>query len=269
MLSIDIGDLSLKPEISTRQEALYLAIKEKVLSGCWRPTHRLPASRALAVHLSISRNTVIAAYEQLKAEGYIDSKRGSGFFVTLNAPEKFLAVSPDIQPEIKNIDTSINEEILASQRNRPFRPGVPDLEAFPYLKWRRILNRHTSRPIFAGQNSVQGTLALRRAVSQYLASSRSVECGPENVIVTQGAQQALFIAASAILRRGDRVAIEDPGYQHATKIFDILNVVYNRLMSAQRAVWILASYRMSKPDVYTSHQVISIQWEPVSVHRVG
>ncbi|RXJ74452.1 transcriptional regulator [Veronia nyctiphanis] len=217
MSFIDIGDLYLDKN-EPRQAGLYNAIRDKILMAQWTAESRLPATRVLAEQLSISRNTVTATYDQLKAEGYIDSVRGSGYFVSLLPPERFLSVEDISVKTVEKEDqtprkTFRSAESQALTRNRPFQPGVPDLDGFPYKKWTRFLQRQSGRALFSGQNDPQGAEALRRSISHYLVSSRSVDCCPERVIVTQGAQQAIYIALSVLMKSGEPIVVENPGYK--------------------------------------------------------
>ncbi|TVU61095.1 PLP-dependent aminotransferase family protein [Vibrio atlanticus] len=240
MQPIDVGDLQLDEQHDTRQTALFHAIREKIVHDLWSKGCKLPSTRKLAVELSVSRNTVIYAYEQLVTEGYIESKQGSGFYVSVEQPEHFLSLSHlskpmpldtqvtlDAQPNTKvNKDASQSSGIRAvpNDINRNFAPGVPDLDAFPFAKWQRLLQRHSTRQNIAGNQDVQGSLALREALSGYLASSRSVRCHADRIIITAGAQQAISIGLMATLRMGDKILMEEPGYRQVHKIVDLLKL---------------------------------------------
>ncbi|MDD1780131.1 PLP-dependent aminotransferase family protein [Enterovibrio sp. ZSDZ35] len=226
MQPIDVGVLELDGCHPSKQHALYVAIQSKILRGDWPTQARLPATRVLANEVSVSRNTVVAVYEQLRAEGYIASKRGSGYFVLLH-PEHYLHTH-------KSGPKSTKEEDIAAPfkmpgiRNRPFSPGVPDLVHFPYKKWARLVQIHMQRAILAGQSDIQGSLALRKALSEYLLTSRSVVAPAHRIIITTGAQQALFIALNAVVKRGDPVLMENPGYSQMRKVMQQVgaNVTY-------------------------------------------
>ena len=127
---IDIGDLYLKHSDGTRQQALFFAIREKIVQGLWAKNGKLPSTRKLSQGLNISRNTVIAAYEQLVAEGYLISQKGSGFYVAVELPEQYL---PEPNSEKKGLSPKSNFDI-----NRAFAPGVPDLDAFPMAQWQKL-----------------------------------------------------------------------------------------------------------------------------------
>lgn len=217
---IDSGDLVLKRHSSPLHEQLFHAIRDKIVCHLWPLGGKLPSTRKLAGELSISRNTVIAAYEQLVAEGYLESRVGSGFFVSVDLPEHYLHSSKTI----RETGPTHNVESLPSLINQPFSPGVPDLAQFPIEKWQRFLQRHASRVSLLGTQDVQGSLALRAALAQYLSTSRSVSCSPEQIIITSGAQQALYIASSVVLQRNDSLLMEQPGYTQMSKVLNLKDV---------------------------------------------
>lgn len=93
MALIDIGDLQLDDKTTTKQTALFEAIRNKIVAQLWGKGLKLPSTRKLAQELNLSRNTVIHAYEQLHAEGYLESRIGSGYFVALELPDQFVATS--------------------------------------------------------------------------------------------------------------------------------------------------------------------------------
>lgn len=233
MSMIDIGDLVLSQDAPTLQQALFDAIQKKIIDQNWKKKQKLPSTRKMAEELKLSRNTVTGAYEQLVAEGYLLSKKGSGFYVSVSIPEYFLKAKAQFKPGDKSVDISphsktINPPTLiehpAGYLNRPFSPGIPDLAQFPYIKWQRILHRHTGRSSLAGSVNLQGYLPLREALSQYLQSSRSVSCHPNRVIITSGAQQALSIAALVISQKGKNILMEEPGYTQMRKVLDLFAI---------------------------------------------
>ncbi|ANU38757.1 PLP-dependent aminotransferase family protein [Vibrio scophthalmi] len=213
---IDIGDLCLPESNATLQARLFHAIRDKIVHGLWPLAGKLPSTRKLALELNLSRNTVIATYEQLLCEGYIESQRGSGFYVSLELPEHYLNTK-------NTADTPASHSKLKQDINRSFAPGIPDLTQFPLKKWQRYLQRHSSRTHILGNSDLQGVLELRSALSSYLASSRSVVCRPEQIIITSGAQQGLAIAALAILHRDEQILLEQPGYVQADKVMSLVD----------------------------------------------
>ncbi|GGX58639.1 MocR-like pyridoxine biosynthesis transcription factor PdxR [Saccharospirillum salsuginis] len=222
-----LDDLQLHRSIDAPalQSQLYQALSERIFQGRLVPGDRLPASRRLARDLNIGRNTVLAVYDQLAAEGFIEQQPRRGVFVhpqlpLLKRPETprvTPAVSPPKPPAVtppwlKGPDGPMTPPDW-NERNAPFTPGLPDLNAFPLRTWNRLLHHQESRRSLMGYDGHQGFPPLRRAIADYLRSARGVRCEPEQVIVTQGAQQALSLIAALFLDRGDRVLMEDPGYR--------------------------------------------------------
>jgi GntR family transcriptional regulator/MocR family aminotransferase len=202
---------------------IYFAIRQAILNGALRPGVRLPATRGLARQLAVSRNTVMSAFEQLHAEGYVDGRIGAGSFVSHRLP----AVVPGARPRLgqsspgrpERPGPSVRGARLAGldrgrTRARPFSPGVPELEQFPFDDWARLLARRWRRPrrAFLVGGEPAGYRPLCQAIADYLASARAVACRPEQVIVVSGTQQALDLAARVLVDPGDPVWIEEPGY---------------------------------------------------------
>jgi GntR family transcriptional regulator/MocR family aminotransferase len=208
---------------------LYEGLRQSILDGRLAPGVRLPATRSLAEELGVSRNTVLNAYEQLLAEGYLEGKAGSGTYVPRTLPEEMLQVQATgkVRPTpAKRRRLSRRGELLAgsapavlpsSGTPRPFRPGIPALDAFPFETWRRLVDhyyRHPTRDLL-NYNYTAGHAPLRRAIAAHLGPARAVHCEPEQVVVISGAQQGLDLIARILLDPGDEVWVEDPGYRSA------------------------------------------------------
>ncbi|MBD0787240.1 PLP-dependent aminotransferase family protein [Vibrio sp. Y2-5] len=215
MQPIDSGDLVLQSDKSSKQESLFHAIREKIVKQLWHKGGKLPSTRKLAEELQLSRNTVTAAYEQLAAEGYIEARSGSGFYVSVELPDHYL---PNVKI-VKSIETHKN----TSSINSAFAPGVPDLHQFPIAKWHKYVQLHSTRQHLLGNNGIQGDSDLRMALGDYLATSRSVHCDASQIIITSGAQQALMIALMAVMESNDSILMEQPGYSKMRKIIELLN----------------------------------------------
>lgn len=216
MALIEIGDLQLPDQVVHKQTALFEAIRDKIVTQLWGKGLKLPSTRKLALELNLSRNTVIYAYEQLLAEGYLESKAGSGYYVALELPDHFVATSRDIDKPIY--------EPTFTPNHSAFAPGIPDLSQFPHHKWQRLLARHIGRTSLLGVQDVQGDAVLRQALSSYLASSRSVVCQPNRIVITSGAQQALAIAVMLTKQQDSGVLMEQPGYTQMAKVLDLFNL---------------------------------------------
>lgn len=192
---------------------LYLALREAIVGG---RLAALPSSRALAAQMGLSRNTVLAAYDQLAAEGFVEGRRGSGTRVTAEPP--LAAHSTPVAPQPLDGRAArwgaAPSLMLARDATRPFAPGVPDLAAFPHAEWRRVLGRLWRRPppeLMCGIDPL-GYGPLRRAVAEHVRRTRAVRCGPDNVMIVGGSQQALDLIARVLIEPGDRVLMEDPCY---------------------------------------------------------
>jgi len=202
-------------------------MRDAILSGRLIPGWRLPSSRALAGELGVSRNTILAAYDQLFAEGYIEGKIGSGTRVSRILPEEVLATR---STALSITDTSQQKPVRLSKvaqsllHDRPsqrqsggsnaFRPGVPEIDRFPWALWSRLSAkfwRHPPRDLLS-YGEAAGYAPLREAIADYLRSVRGLICDADQVIITAGAQQAIDLTARVLINPGDKVWIEDPGY---------------------------------------------------------
>ena len=206
---------------------LYEGLRKAILSGQLRPSMRLQSTRELSVELGVSRNTVMNAFEQLLAEGYLEGQVGSGTYVSSALPDDMLhAGTVSVRAagaRRKGRALSARGQVIAGAlmnaspteaSTRAFRPGTPALDAFPFDIWMKLTARHWRYPRreLLGYGDSAGYAPLRKAVSEYLGAARAVRCAPEQVIITSGAQQALDLAARLLLDAGDSVWIEDPGF---------------------------------------------------------
>jgi len=206
------------------------ALRQRILMQQLAAGSQLPASRQLAVDLKISRNTVNTALDQLRAQGYLQSRTGSGVFVCDHLPQKDLALNREYQrnlqhwPPTSSYGRKLQELAQSSDAtdvnaNLPFTLGLPDTRAFPHKIWQQLLRRHSDRRSLMGYHCPQGYLPLRETLATYLNSSRGLRCAASQIIITQGAQQALTLAAQVLLNPGDTALIEEPGYLGARKAF--------------------------------------------------
>ena len=203
---------------------IYFGIRSAILEGRLRPGTRLPASRALAKALSVSRNTVTTAFDQLVAEGYVEAHTGSGSFVPAHLPRDQVTATPDSRadghkPKVKPLSPSKRAAWLMSMAGEstprhPFAPSLPEVDLFPFKEWARLLGRHWRRPTAEALSGTSpgGASRLCAAIADYLATARAVFCQPEQVIITAGSRQALDLAARVLIDPGDAVWIEEPGY---------------------------------------------------------
>ena len=213
-----------RPSTIPLHRQLYEQVRDLILSGRLTVGSRLPSSRALAHDLAVSRNTVVTAFDQLIAEGYIDSLVGSGSYVSSELPTVALTTlaAPSSSAAMRQRKSGISKRghalatfhARAKDRMPTFSPGMPDTENFPFGVWTRLMSRVWRHPdaalLTAGDPA--GYLPLRRAIANYLATARAVDCTPDQVIIVSGAQQAISLAAYVLLDAGDPALIEDPGY---------------------------------------------------------
>jgi GntR family transcriptional regulator/MocR family aminotransferase len=223
---------------------IYDQWREGILTGRFRRGERVPSTRELALTLDVARTTVTAAYDQLIAEGYLDSVRGSGTFVCRELPDELLhsrrAPAPraaaDAAIRLSRYGAGL-PELGATQPPRRagwlrFSEWRPDLNEFPFPVWRKLLGRHFRGPdsrLFDYAESAAGYDPLREEIAAYAARSRAVRCSPDQVQIVNGSQQGLDLCARLLLDPGDEVAFENPGYQGAHQIF---NAVGARLAPA-------------------------------------
>lgn len=220
-----IESLSLKSRAGPLHRRLYAALRDAILDGSLAPGTRLPATRRLAGHLAVSRNTVVAAFDQLHAEGYVTAKVGHGTRVAAIAPEKLIACSPAVDranaaaPNDPPAETAARPQ---APRPRIFEAGEPDVAAFPHHLWARLLARSARDGARLASPYVEpfGDPALRGAIARHVQEYRGVRCRPEQVVVTTSTQAAMTLTASLLLRPGDPLWLEDPGYIGALAAFE-------------------------------------------------
>ena len=205
---------------------LYEAMRRAILDGKLGAGDRLPSSRELTQDLQLSRNTVVAALNQLAVEGYLVSRVGSGTYVNDNIPRNQTrtrhAHIPVHLPRLSRRGTALSSTFCANQLEvQPFTPGIADFSAFPVALWQRLQNKHwrMTYPEMLDYSYSGGHAPLRRAVADYLRVFRSVPLEVDQVIITSGTQQSLELCAQLLGDHGDTVWLEDPAYWGAVKAF--------------------------------------------------
>lgn len=208
------------PGSRQRQQALLQQLRTAIVSGRLAPGLRLPATRALAAQFGVGRQTVVAVYEWLLAEGYLEARTGSGSFVAegLRRPQPVgaPAASGRAAPLPRDANPAGAGTVnAAAPLPLDFRMGLPDVAAFPFDLWRRLsartLRQFARAPL--ERAPAAGMPALREAIAMHVSVSRAVAAPPEAVVVTAGAQQALHLIARTLVAQGRRViAVEDPGF---------------------------------------------------------
>lgn len=191
---------------------LYRAIRDVLLQQLWPAGSLLPSSRQLANDLQLSRNTVNQALQQLVAEGYIQALPAKGFVVG-ELPEAYFQPQPE-QVGAAAALSAYHYDLPSKVApvNGALQPGVPDLAAFAHRQWRQLINRHSDRLSLHNFAEPAGYAPLRQALAAYLRQSRQVICDEDNLLITSGAQQALYITACLVAQPGDTVLMEQPGY---------------------------------------------------------
>ncbi|ADJ45950.1 GntR family transcriptional regulator fused with aminotransferase [Amycolatopsis mediterranei S699] len=205
-----------------RSVRIYRQLRDAVLDGRLRAGERLPPTRELARRLAVSRNTVAVAYDRLTADGFLTGRVGAGTYVSAELP----APKPRKAPSVRGPQpTAVWRSLPPPAAEAPapefdFRVGIPDTALFPLDTWRRLLARELRDTAeFAHYAGPGGHPGLRAAIARHVGVSRSVRADADDVLVTQGAQQALDLLCRVLLEPGDRVAIEEPGYRMAKLLF--------------------------------------------------
>ncbi|MHA3734235.1 MocR-like pyridoxine biosynthesis transcription factor PdxR [Pseudomonas sp. Eth.TT006] len=243
-------------ELDRRQglsRQLYQALRLRVLDGRLASGTRLPASRDLAVALAISRNSVVRAYDQLYAEGFIEGRVGDGTYVAQLPPSlaqpKKLSTNPSTgfstglptalstkSTDFPGITSSkvihstavqrLQNNHLAAPPSGPpkaFRVGVPAFDLFPFDVWAKLNAAFWRKPDLQQlcYGDPAGDSRLRSLIAAYLRSSRGMQCTAEQIVITSGAQQGISLCAQLLVTPGDSVAIENPGYRAAGHAFAV------------------------------------------------
>jgi GntR family transcriptional regulator / MocR family aminotransferase len=215
-------------------ESLYRQLKAAILDGRLTPGAKLPVPRMSSRFLGVSRNTAVAVYERLAAEGHVVTRRGSGTYVAdasrATRTRKSVVHSADqrLNPFWLRPDVMAAMDFWRDQASSPparttvapidFRPALIDSRLFPFDLFRQVsvkqLRKLESRPAsYKSPQGNQGHYPLRDAITHHIALTRAVVCGADDVLVTSGAQQAFDLLARVLVRPNDTVvAIEDPGY---------------------------------------------------------
>lgn len=240
---------------------IYRQLRLAILAGRLKAGDRLPATRALARDLAVSRSTVTSAYERLLGEGLAESRAGAATFVSDRVPGSARRASRSaarstLRPQA--LWDSISALVAFDSRAKfDFRVGIPDATLFPHLAWRRAVMRalRSSETSDAFYEASAGSQALRKAIAEHIAISRSVKAAPQDLFITSGTQQALDIVSRVLIEPGDVIAVEDPGYTPAVHLFrslrarvvgarvDSEGIVVEQLPPNARAVYVTPSHQ--------------------------
>lgn len=250
---------------------IFRQLRTAIVDGRLEGGARLPSTRDLAKQLGVSRKTTLDAFERLVAEGFLNTRAGDGTFVADGLARVPHAAAPtpslvEATPPVHAVNARALWDDLPDALAMPapqdtpafdFRGGVTDKTLFPFDAWRRCLH-HALRQQARGPGQYHdpaGDPQLRGAIARYVAFSRAVACGWDDVLVTQGAQQALDLIARVVVRPGDVVAVENPGYPPARAAFaslgatvigvpvDAHGLIVERLPDDARLVYVTPSHQ--------------------------
>ena len=210
---------------------VYHALKSTIRDGRLLPGARLPSTRELASDLRVSRNTVMLAYEQLLAEGYVVSRNRATTSVASALPTSTMPTSsramhgdpPAVSAYARRLTRLLGTPPARSTGLQyDFRYGEPSVDEFPREIWRRLLAaraRRSARDAF-GYADPAGCAPLRAALAEYLKRARGVVAEPDQIVITSGSQQGFDLAARVLLDPGDVVVVEEPHYPGVTIPFE-------------------------------------------------
>jgi GntR family transcriptional regulator/MocR family aminotransferase len=200
---------------------IYDRFRGAIASGVLKPGDRIPSARALTKELGLARGTIETAYSLLAAEGYIEARGQAGTIVTPGLTPRMPAATP--MPPSKSSSAAAGfrpDSIL------PFQMGLPALDVFPRKIWARLGARcvRAMQPSDMVHPSVFGLPALRAEIAAYLQVSRGIDCSPSQIFVTSGYRHSIELTAHALLKAGDRVWLENPGYPPTRELLGHMNI---------------------------------------------
>jgi len=209
------------------------SLEHQIASGIFATSQPLPSSRELARELGVSRNTVNAAYQELVAEGYVESQPRRGLFLNDDRVAGLTSSGAAVE-DTAPVDWSRHIRARADRRlpeiaketdwhrfPYPFVAGQVEAASFPRLAWAQALRQALSEPHvhYSLRDGIdEDDPLLLEEICRRVLPSRGIEVGTEQVLVTLGSQQGLDLLASTLVRPGDRVGVEDPGYPDARRI---------------------------------------------------
>jgi GntR family transcriptional regulator / MocR family aminotransferase len=200
---------------------IYDRFRGAIASGVLKPGDRIPSARALTKELGLARGTIEAAYSLLAAEGYIRARGQAGTIVTPDLKSQAPVPTPMPRSETGFASTSFRPDSIL-----PFQMGLPALDAFPRKIWARLGARcvRAMQPFDMVHPPVYGLPALRAQIAAYLQVSRGIDCSPSQIFVTTGYRHTIELIAHALLKAGDRVWLESPGYPPTRELFGHMQI---------------------------------------------
>lgn len=212
---------------------IYDAYRTSIAGRNLRPGEKVPSTRDLAIQLGISRVPVLGAYAQLLAEGYFDSRSGSGTFVSSSMVDQLTSCKPNGHPAKTRSGPrplSRRSSLLPRFKLAPwlvgwgaFMVGQLAFEHFPFRVWAKLIARHSRRIRVSAFHFTDpmGSLEFREAIATYLRTVRAVNCDARQIMVVSGSQQALEICSQVLLDPGNAVWMEEPGYRLARQVLTL------------------------------------------------
>jgi GntR family transcriptional regulator/MocR family aminotransferase len=258
----------LKPSSETTSHRIYELIRSRVDSGAMLPGEKLPSTRALAADLGVSRSTVVVIFEQLAAEGYIETAAGARARVSNGLKSARIEQKPsDSKPArqaaaLSGYGQRLNQLSLpqppsADPCHINFLYGAIADEDFPTLTWRRLYNRLlTRRQQHLYYRAREGEELLRKEIQGYLMRTRGLQCTADQVLIVQGTQQALELCAKLLIDPGNAVVMEEPCYLMARRTFEAVGakIIATPVDEQGMVTSVLPETRCSLAYVTPSHQ---------------
>lgn len=222
----------------SRSEQLAQQLRAAILAGALKPGEKLPSTRALAQQLSIARNTLLATYDMLIAEGLLESRRGAGTFVSQAFVNQTL-----VNPVVSRLSAQQTDPLPGSARHatpvlsalaqrlthlplwrsagRRLLPAQPALDIFPHRQWQTCLKQASARQHYLHGSDLMGCPDLRRAIATLLQHSRGVRIRTEQVMITHGSQQALSLLIQLLADTARPVLLEDYGFPGVDQLLHV------------------------------------------------
>jgi len=218
-------------------QRVYRSLRRAILDGRLSAGARLPSTRTLAADLGVSRKAVAFAFTRLADEGYVEARVGAGTYVSATLPDAALTPWKGRRREAlrQGIPIRLSSHARRVLAQRPFPPpgmrspkalryefhyGSPAIADFPQDTWCRLVAARARSMSMRtlGYGRTLGFDGLRRAMAQYLTRARGVVANEDQIVVVNGSQQALDLTVRSLVDPGDRVVVEEPGYQGARQI---------------------------------------------------
>ncbi|MCP5082936.1 MAG: PLP-dependent aminotransferase family protein [Alphaproteobacteria bacterium] len=191
-------------------QQLYEQVRDLILSGRLPSGARLPSTRSYSKELGLSRTTLIAAYDQLVSEGYLEARRGAGIFVSQFSPEHLMLVNRTAPPVLPKPGAARRR----AARPVPFSIRATSPADFPGAEWARLLQKTWRGPIAGhfGEPHVEGHPGLKVAIADHLRTWRGISCSEDQVLITSSSAESIDLISRVLCQPGDKVWLENPGY---------------------------------------------------------